>query len=86
MFMEAVLLKFGLYVMVVVDEGKEFCSLFRQMCSLLWIRCHVVTKRNHKAVGVERYHHFLNHSQRIYAEERGTPASFVECGLVKAEK
>jgi hypothetical protein len=83
-FMEAVLLKFGLCLMVVVDEGKEFCGLFRSMCRHLNIRCHVVAKRNHKAVGVERYHRFLNHAQRICAEERGTPASFVECGMTTA--
>ena len=83
-FMEGVLLKVGLCVVVVVDEGREFCSLFRDMCRLLNIKCHVVAKRNHKAVGVERYHRFLNHSQRICSEERGTPASFVECGLTTA--
>ena len=83
-FMEGVLLKVGLCVMVVVDEGREFCALFQDMCKLLNIKCHVVAKRNHKAVGVERYHRFLNHSQRICSEERGTPASFVECGLTTA--
>ena len=80
--MEAVLLKFGLCIMVVVDEGREFCSLFCVMCKHLNIRCHVVAKRNHKAVGVERYQKFLNHVQRICAEERGTPESFAECGLI----
>ena len=62
--MEHVLLKFGLCVMVVVDEGKEFCSTFKEMCRLLNIRCHTVAKRNHKVVGVERFHRFLNHAQR----------------------
>ena len=83
-FMENVLLKFGLCALVVIDEGKEFCGLFRTVCRMLNIKCHVVAKRNHKAVGVERFHRFLNHSQRICAEERGTPASFVECGLTTA--
>ena len=31
-FMESVLLKFGLRVVVVVDKGKEFCELFQTMC------------------------------------------------------
>ena len=83
-FMESVLLRFGLCVLVVIDEGREFCGLFRSMCAKLNIRCHVVAKRNHKAVGVERFHRFLNHSQRICSEERGTPATFVECGLTTA--
>ena len=55
-FMENVLLKFGLCVMVVVDEGKAFCSIFKDMCRLLNIRCQTVSKRNYKAVGVERFH------------------------------
>ena len=47
----------------------------------LW---YLVVKRNHKAVGVERYHKFLNHSQRIATEERGTSEYFVEIGMATA--
>ena len=41
-FIDSVLLKFGLCVLVVIDEGREFCGLFRSMCAKLNIRCHVV--------------------------------------------
>ena len=62
MFMEHILLKFGLCIMVVCDDGNEFRGTFEQMCTALNIRFHVVAKRNHKAIGIERFHKFLNHS------------------------
>jgi len=83
-FMETVLLKFGICAMVVVDEGSEYRRTFEQMCKTLKISFHPVAKRNHKAVGVERYHKFLNHSQTIATEQRGTPEIFVECGMTTA--
>ena len=43
-----------------------------------------MAKKNHKAVGVERYQKFLNHSQRISTEDRGTSESFVEIGMATA--
>ena len=84
MFMECVLLKFGICAMVVVDEGSEYRRTFEQMCKALVIRFHPVAKRNHKAVGVERYHRFLNHSQKIATEQRRTSEIFVECGMTTA--
>jgi len=84
MFMESVLLKFGICAMVVVDDGSEYRKTFEQMCKALSLRFHAVAKRNHKAVGVERYHKFLNHAQTIVTEQRGTSESFVECGMTTA--
>lgn len=83
-FMEHVLLKFGLCVMVVCDAGSEFRGHFQAMCETLNLRFHLVAKRNHKAVGVERFHKFLNHAQKIGTEERGTSAAFVEIGMTTA--
>jgi len=40
-----------------------------------------VEKWNHKVVGVEQYHKFLNHDHCICAEECRTPESFVECSM-----
>ena len=51
------------------------------MCSLLNIRFHPVTKRNHNDFAVERLHQFLNHSQRICSEEPGTSTVFAEYGI-----
>jgi len=83
-FMESVLLKFGICAMVVVDEGSEYRRTFEQMCKALKLRFHPVAKRNHKAVGVERFHKFLNHAQTIATEQRGTPEIFVECAMTAA--
>ena len=77
-------MKFGLCIMVVVDDGSDFRGLFEEMCKLLNIRFHLVAKRNHKAVGIERFHKFLNHAQTIAIEERETSAAFVECGIAAA--
>ena len=52
------------------------------MCNKLNIRFHIVAKRNHKAIGVERYYCFLNRAQKISTEERGTSEPFVEIGMV----
>ena len=84
MFMEHVLLKFGICVMVVCDDGNEFRGTFEKMCNKLNIKFHVVAKRNHKAVGVERFHKFLNKAQNISTEERGTSEPFVEIGMATA--
>ena len=41
-------------------------------------------QKKHKAVGVERYHRFLNYAQRIGTEERGTAEAFVERAMTTA--
>ena len=69
-FMEHILLKFGHCIMVVCDDGNEFRGTFEQMRKALNIRFHVVAKRNLKAIGIERFHKFLNHSEKISTEER----------------
>ena len=61
MFMEHILLKFGLFIMVVCDDDNDFIDTFKKMCVALNIRFHIVAKRNHKAVGIEKFHKFLNH-------------------------
>ena len=71
-FMEHILTRFGLCLMAVVDDGNDFCDTFEKICSSLMIRCHVVAKHNHKAVGIERFHKFLNHAEKKSTEERGT--------------
>lgn len=84
LFIEGVLLKFRLCIRVVIDERSGFCAIFEKMCKLLNIRFHMVSKRNHKAVGIKRFHKFLNHAQKIVTEECGTPSAFVESGMPAA--
>ena len=60
MFMETILLKFGLWLMVVCDNSNDFRGTFKNISKALYIRCHVVAKRNHKAVSIDMFHKFLN--------------------------
>lgn len=83
-FMENVLLKFGLCLAVVVDNGSIFMGVFTQTMKSLNIHLHRVSKRNYNAVGVERYYRFLNHNVIIVADARETPRCFVEAGLIAA--
>ena len=84
MFMEYVLLKFGICVMVVCNDGNKFRGTFEKMCNKLNIKFHIVAKRNHKAVGVERFHRFLNKAEEISTEKRCTSEPFVEIGMSTA--
>ena len=68
--MDNVLPKFGICIVLVVDDGNEFIGMFIPMAKLLNIWLHKAAKGNKKAVGVERYHRFLNHSVTIISNER----------------
>ena len=71
MFMEHVLLKFGICVMVVCNDGNEFRGTFEKMCNKLNIKYHIVAKRDHKTVGVERFHRVLNKAEEnLHGRER----------------
>ena len=82
LLMEGVLLKFGLCLMVICDQGSEHRKFFEKACAALNIRIHTVAKRNHRAVGVERFFKFMLPAQKLCAEERKTPKAFVECGVL----
>ena len=43
-----------------------------------------VAKRNHKAIGVKRFHKFLNHNVTIISSARQIHNSFVEVALISA--
>ena len=73
LLMEGVLLRFGLCAMVVCDQGNKNHGVFKKACTALNICFHAVSKHNHKAVGVKRFHGFLNHAQRVYCTKRGSP-------------
>jgi hypothetical protein len=77
-FAQDVLLKIGFCGVVVVDDGSTFKGLFKTVCLMLGLSFHVAAKDNHKAVGVEHFHWFLNNAVAIAANDRGTPTVFVE--------
>jgi hypothetical protein len=72
LFMQEVLLNVGFCGLVVVDDGSTFKGVFKTVCSLLGITLLVAAKSNHKAVGVEKVHHFLNKAVAIAANDRGS--------------
>ena len=57
-------------------------AIFEVMAKELNIRLHRVTNRNHKAIGVERSHQFLNHNATIISSARQTHKYFVEVALI----
>jgi hypothetical protein len=78
LFVQEVLLKVGFCGLVVIDDGSTFKGLFCGVCQLLNIKHHVAARGNHKAVGVEKFHRFLNKAVAIAANDRGTVAVFVK--------
>jgi hypothetical protein len=64
--MQAVLLKVGLCVMIVVDDGSNIKGVFKEACTIFNVRYHVIAKCNHEALSrVERLHTFLNNVLNI---------------------
>ena len=78
LFMSDVVLSFGMCAVLVVDEGSNFKSVFQEMCSILKITCWPLARGNHKGLGVEKYHRFLNKTQAIVGNDRGTHETFVQ--------
>jgi len=58
LFMEHVVLTFGICAIVVVDADSKFKVLFADMCSALRITFWPLARGNHKSLGIERYHRF----------------------------
>ena len=80
-FMQDVLLKFGLCLLVVIDDGTPFKSAFTAACIVLKIPFEYVAKRNHKSLLIEKMHRFLNKVVTIAASDRSTLYCFVEAGI-----
>ena len=75
-------MKFGIYHVVVMDDGTPFKGSFVLACDALHLKYECVTKRNHKAVLVEKIHRFLNKAVTIAVEDRKTLGCFTEAGIV----
>ncbi len=84
LLVQEVLLKVGFCGLLVVDDGSTFKGLFQTVCSILNIDIHVAARGNHKAVGVEHFHRFLNKAVAIAANDRGTNTVFVEASHTAA--
>ena len=75
LFMENVVLSFGMVAVVVVDADSKFKGVFEELCDILKITYWPLARGNHKGLGVERYHRFLNKVQTIVGNDRGTHQS-----------
>ena len=76
-FMENVVLAYGMVAVLVVDADTKFRGVFEELCGILKITLWPLARGNHKGNSVERYHRFLNKTQTICGNDRGTHESFV---------
>jgi hypothetical protein len=81
---QEVLLKVGFCGSVVVDDGSTIKGLFKTVCAALSVDFHVAAHGNHKAVGVEHFHRFLNKAVAIAVNDRGTNSVFAEAAHTTA--
>ena len=78
LFMEDVVLTFGMVAVVVVDADSKFLGEFEEMCKALKMIFWPLARGNHKGMGVERYHRFINKTQTIVGNDRGTHETFIQ--------
>ena len=75
-FMESVVLSFGMVAVVVVDADSKFRGVFEELCNILKLVFWPLARGNHKGLSVERFHRFFNKTQTICGNDRCTHESF----------
>ena len=70
--MQHILLKFGIFHLVILDNGSPFKGFFSTICKALNITYDILAKRNHKGLLVEKIYRFLNKDITITVEDKGT--------------
>ena len=63
---------------VVVDTDSKFLALFEEMCNALGLKLWEFSRCNHKGLSIERYHKFLNKTQTIVGQDKGSHHSVIE--------
>ena len=76
-FMENVVLAYGMVSILVVDTDARFCEVFGELCTILEITLWSLARGNHKGNIVERYHCFLNKMQAVCINDQGTHELFI---------
>ena len=74
-------MKFGLWHLVILDDGVPFKGAFIDMYQALNLNNNILAKKNHKELIVECVHPFLNKNIPIADEERGTNDIFVPTNI-----
>ena len=77
-FMEKVVLSLGITALIVVEADNKFKSVFEEICTALKIHLWPFARGNHKGLSVEKYHTFLNKTQTIVRQDRGTNLSILQ--------
>ena len=75
-FIEQVILTFGMVAVVVVDANSLFRSTFEAICKLLKLTLWPLSRKKHRGNSIERYHRFLNKKQTISGQDRGAHEGF----------
>ena len=81
-FMQHVLLKFGIYHLVILDDSSPFKGVFSATCKTLNINFDILSKINHKGLLVGKSHRFMNKSIMIAVEDRETNDVFLATSVV----
>ena len=60
---------YGMPKLIIIDAGSEFAGMMIDVCAVLMVEFHAVSRGNHKAVLSERFHRYLNKVQKIHAAD-----------------
>ena len=71
-FIEGVALSFGMTALIVMVTDRKFRSVFEDMYTALKIHLRPQAQGNHKGILVEKCHRFLNKTQTIMGQDRGS--------------
>ena len=77
LFMEEVLLNFGMCAVIVIDYDSTFKGTFQKMCDPLKIIYWWISRGNYKGNSVKKFHQFLNKTQNITGGDQGTHGGFI---------
>ena len=73
-------MKFGVYHLVVIDDGTSFKRTFVIMCKDVDLNYDVLAKRNYKGLSVEYFHRFLNITVKIAMKDRQSNDVLISAG------
>ena len=80
-FTQQVLLQFGIYHLIIIDDGSPFKFTFIAMNKSLNINHDTLAKRNHTYLLIEKFYRFINKVITIVGEDRGKNDIFVAAGV-----
>ena len=80
------LMKFGLYHLVIMDDGTSLKFSIVSICKTLDLNYDARANRNHKGLTVEHFHHFLNKAVTVAMEDRQSNDIFVPAEITAEYK